>query len=309
MSLAAKVMRRGEPAVIRYYQWRGDPLARWMRPQSKTDPYPLYDDIRRRRPGPQRPRCLDDGGSRHRGEHPAGPAVQLLPGAPARLPAARLPGRRSRARSFPPPTCSPWTRPTTPASGAWCPAPSPPRRSPRLEPWIREVTGRAPRPCRRRGGFDLIDALAFPLPIAVICHLLGVPAEDQASFRAWGHDVAATLEPQTSLAAAQPVARSGAGPDLLPAGPGGQAPRRPRRQPAFRPRGDRGGRRPAQLRRARQHRAAPARRRLRDDRQPDRQRHRRPAQRAGGTGSGCGRIRPWSPRPSRNCSATTARSR
>ncbi len=39
---------------------------------------------------------------------------------------------------------------------------------------------------RPQAGFDLIDALAFPLPIAVICHLLGVPAEDQAQFRAWG---------------------------------------------------------------------------------------------------------------------------
>src|SRR5262245_27558821 len=41
-------MRRVEPAAIRYYQWRGDPLALWLRPQMKADPYPLYSDIRRR---------------------------------------------------------------------------------------------------------------------------------------------------------------------------------------------------------------------------------------------------------------------
>ena len=76
-----------------------------------------------------------------------------------------------------------------------------PRAVAGLEPWIRDVTDRLLTPVDAAAGFDLIDALAFPLPIAVICHLLGVPAEDQASFRAWGHDVATTLEPQTAAAA------------------------------------------------------------------------------------------------------------
>src|SRR6202042_2652177 len=79
--------------------------------------------------------------------------------------------------------------------------PLPPGTLPRPEPWIREVTVRLLTAADDAAGFDLIDALAFPLPIAVICHLLGVPAEDQTQFRAWGHDVAATLDPQTAAAA------------------------------------------------------------------------------------------------------------
>jgi cytochrome P450 len=76
-----------------------------------------------------------------------------------------------------------------------------PRAVAGLEPWIREVTVRLLAAADGAAGFDLIDALAFPLPIAVICHLLGVPAEDQARFRAWGHEVAAALDPQTAAAA------------------------------------------------------------------------------------------------------------
>ena len=76
-----------------------------------------------------------------------------------------------------------------------------PRAIAGLEPWIRELTVRLLTAADGAAGFDLIDALAFPLPIAVICHLLGVPAEDQAQFRAWGHDVAATLDPQTAATA------------------------------------------------------------------------------------------------------------
>jgi cytochrome P450 len=69
-----------------------------------------------------------------------------------------------------------------------------PRAIAGLEPWIRDATGRLLTPLDAAAGFDLIDALAFPLPIAVICHLLGVPAGDQASFRACGHDIATSLD-------------------------------------------------------------------------------------------------------------------
>jgi cytochrome P450 len=44
---------------------------------------------------------------------------------------------------------------------------------------------------------DLIDDYAFPLPIMVICELLGVPASDRAQFRSWSNAVV-TGEPITT---------------------------------------------------------------------------------------------------------------
>ncbi|MDG9702336.1 cytochrome P450 [Streptomyces sp. DH37] len=61
------------------------------------------------------------------------------------------------------------------------------RRVEALEPRVREIADglldtMLKEPGRRA---DLVDAYAFPLPITVICELLGVPSLDRDSFRAW----------------------------------------------------------------------------------------------------------------------------
>jgi pimeloyl-[acyl-carrier protein] synthase len=50
---------------------------------------------------------------------------------------------------------------------------------------------------RHRGGqaFDLIEALAYPLPVRVICALLGVPATDERVFTRWSRALAKSLDP------------------------------------------------------------------------------------------------------------------
>jgi len=43
-------------------------------------------------------------------------------------------------------------------------------------------------------GFDLIAGLGYPLPVTVICELLGIPAEDQHLFGPWSSDASRMLD-------------------------------------------------------------------------------------------------------------------
>ncbi|HEY3753826.1 MAG TPA: cytochrome P450 [Pseudonocardiaceae bacterium] len=199
MKLRDRVLRRAEPAVLRYYQWRGDPLARWLRPRTKVDPYPLYADIRRRPlvhstlgPWLTADHAVAESILRDRrfSSSPVHQPGYRPPAYPPGDPRAELPAADLLTMDAPD-----HTRIRRLVSGAFTP-----KALAGLESWIRELTDRLLTSADATG-FDLVDTLAFPLPIAVICHLLGVPARDQADFRDWGHALIATLEPQTSHAA------------------------------------------------------------------------------------------------------------
>lgn len=65
-----------------------------------------------------------------------------------------------------------------------------PRRIAELEPRIRKITvGLLDRFCERPEA-DLVREFSGPLPTVVIAELLGVPAEDQAQFKAWSTAIA-----------------------------------------------------------------------------------------------------------------------
>ncbi|MET7302457.1 cytochrome P450 [Embleya sp. NPDC005575] len=62
------------------------------------------------------------------------------------------------------------------------------RRIERLRPLVQQITDDLLDAMVARaadGTVDFVDAFAFPLPLTVICELLGIPRADQRSFRAW----------------------------------------------------------------------------------------------------------------------------
>jgi cytochrome P450 len=45
------------------------------------------------------------------------------------------------------------------------------------------------------GTVDIVDDFAYPIPVAVICELLGVPPEDEAKFHEWADVIVESLDP------------------------------------------------------------------------------------------------------------------
>ena len=64
-----------------------------------------------------------------------------------------------------------------------------------LEPRIRAVMGGLLDDIEDPAGFDLMEAIAIPLPVIVIAEMLGVPQQDRAQFQTWSARRARLLEP------------------------------------------------------------------------------------------------------------------
>ena len=64
-----------------------------------------------------------------------------------------------------------------------------------LEPHIRSLLSSLLDDIDDPGGFDLMQAVAQPLPVIVIAEMLGIPPEDRAQFKIWSDQRARTLEP------------------------------------------------------------------------------------------------------------------
>jgi cytochrome P450 len=160
-------------------------------PANRHDPYPLYAELRRRRVNllgdgsyalgryqdvaallhdpriGSDPHDLSDPGSAEPMD--AAPFIQRDPARPR--PAARH--RHALPRS-----------------------PGQPRGGQRPGTGDRAIRGRLADALPRSGQADLVCQFAYPLPVSVICGLLGVPTEDEPQFRGWTEDMAKGMDAQ-----------------------------------------------------------------------------------------------------------------
>ncbi|MEW2175049.1 cytochrome P450 [Streptomyces sp. NPDC005406] len=77
-----------------------------------------------------------------------------------------------------------------------------PGRIAALRPGIEAVAAELLAALPRQGTADLVSEYALPLPITVICDLLGVPATDRPAFHAWSNELVAPTSSQAAGSAA-----------------------------------------------------------------------------------------------------------
>jgi cytochrome P450 len=70
-----------------------------------------------------------------------------------------------------------------------------PRAIENLRPRVQEIVNELLDAVQNNGGMDLMAAFAYPLPVLVICEMLGVPAKDRDIFKEWSGDLARILDP------------------------------------------------------------------------------------------------------------------
>lgn len=80
------------------------------------------------------------------------------------------------------------------------------RRVQALRPRVQEAADGLLDAVAADGRADLVSAFAYPLPLTIICELLGVPEADRAAFREWSTKVVSLDDAEQSARASQEMA-------------------------------------------------------------------------------------------------------
>src|SRR3990170_675092 len=68
-----------------------------------------------------------------------------------------------------------------------------------LRPRIQQIVDDLLDSVAEQGSMEVIEDFAYPLPVTVICEMLGVPAADHETFKEWSRELARSLDPEELL--------------------------------------------------------------------------------------------------------------
>ena len=89
------------------------------------------------------------------------------------------------------------------------------RRVEGLRPRIQQIVDEAFDRAAERGSMEVVGELAFPLPVTIICEMLGVPTADADKFRAWSANAVRATDPDFALSSELRAAHVGAFEELM----------------------------------------------------------------------------------------------
>ena len=84
-----------------------------------------------------------------------------------------------------------------------------------MRPHIQEIVDGLLDGVEGARGMDVIEDLAYPLPVRVICEMLGVPIADQEVFKGWSADIARSLDASILPAGSEVITRGQEAGDAL----------------------------------------------------------------------------------------------
>ncbi|PPK64919.1 cytochrome P450 [Actinokineospora auranticolor] len=90
-----------------------------------------------------------------------------------------------------------------------------PRMVTRLRPRIEALAESLVDNALAAGDFDLVQEIAYPLPLTVVCELMGIPAQAHPDVQRWAQDLARGFDPDPLMTPEAHAARSAAARDFM----------------------------------------------------------------------------------------------
>ncbi|GLZ36521.1 cytochrome P450 [Actinokineospora sp. NBRC 105648] len=90
-----------------------------------------------------------------------------------------------------------------------------PRMVTRLRPRIERLAESLVDGALAAGEFDLIQQIAYPLPLTIVCELMGIPVEAHADVQRWSQDLARGFDPDPLMTPEAHAARSAAASEFM----------------------------------------------------------------------------------------------